>query len=196
LTSQAFTLLFAFALLASVATRLWLATRQIRHVARHRDVVPAEFASRIEPEAHRRAADYTIARTRLSIVDALFGALVLLGFTLFGGLQWLLDTLHTLLPVSPFVRSMAFVAAVFAISALLELPFQWVRQFRIEERFGFNRMTPRLFVADTLKAAAVAAVLGLPLLALVLWLMRSAGPLWWLWAWVVWAAFNIVVLVL
>ncbi len=196
LTSQSFTLLFAFALLASVATKLWLATRQIRHVARHRDLVPAEFAARIEPQAHRRAADYTIARTRLSMVDAVFGAIVLLGFTLFGGLQWLLDTLHALLPGSPFVRSMAFVVAVFAISALLELPFQWVRQFRIEERFGFNRMTRRLFVADTLKAVAVAAVLGLPLLALVLWLMGSAGSLWWLWAWIAWAAFNVVVLVL
>ncbi|HEY0878298.1 MAG TPA: M48 family metallopeptidase [Zeimonas sp.] len=196
MTSQAFTLLFAFALLASVATKLWLATRQIRHVAQHRDAVPPTFASRIDLAAHRRAADYTIARTRLSLVDTLFGALVLLGFTLFGGLQWLLDALAALLPASPFVRSMVFVAAVFVVSALLELPFQWIRQFRIEQRFGFNRMTPRLFVADLLKAAAVAAVLGLPLLALVLWLMRSAGSLWWLWVWFAWAAFNVAVLVL
>src|SRR5690606_20625413 len=121
----------------------------------------------------------------------LFGALVLLAFTLFGGLQWLLDAFAALLPASPFLRSIAFVAAVFVISALLELPFQWIRRFRIEERFGFNRMTPRLFVADLLKAAAVSAVLGLPLLALVLWLMRSAGALWWLWAWIAWAAFNV-----
>lgn len=196
MTSPAFTLLFAFALLASVATKLWLATRQIRHVARNRATVPAGFASRIDPAAHRRAADYTIARTRLSILDTVFGALVLLGFTLFGGLQWLLDTLHTLLPAAPFARSMAFVAAVFVISALLDLPFQWIRQFRIEERFGFNRMTSRLFVTDLLKATLVAAVLGVPLLALVLWLMQSAGALWWFWVWIVWAAFNLVLLVL
>src|SRR5690606_33833745 len=162
-------------------TKLWLATRQIRHVARHRERVPADFARSIDAAAHRRAADYTIARTRLSMVDTVFGAIVLLGFTLFGGLQWLLDALQALLPSWPFLRSIAFVAAVFAIAALLELPFQWVRQFRIEERFGFNRMTPRLFVIDTLKAAAVSIVLGLPLLALVLWLMRSSGGLWWLW---------------
>lgn len=196
MTSQAFTLLFAFALLAAVATRLWLATRQIRHVARHRDTVPADFAESIDPAAHRRAADYTIARTRLSMIDTVFGAVVLLGFTLLGGLQWLLDALHSLLPASSFVRSITFVASVFAISALLDLPFQWVRRFRIEERFGFNRMTPRLFVADTLKAAAVIAVLGLPLLALVLWLMRSSGGPWWLWVWIAWAAFNVAVLVL
>ncbi len=196
MTSQAFTLLFAFALLASVATKLWLATRQIRHVAGHRDAVPASFASRIDLAAHRRAADYTVARTRLSIVDTAFGALVLLGFTLFGGLQALLDALQALLPASGFLRSLAFVAAVFAISALLELPFAWVRRFRIEERFGFNRMTPRLFLVDTLKAAAVAVVLGLPLLALVLWLMRASGTLWWLWVWIAWAVFNVAVLVL
>jgi len=196
LTSQSFTLLFAFALLASVATKLWLATRQIRHVARHRERVPADFARSIDAAAHRRAADYTIARTRLSMVNTVFGAIVLLGFTLFGGLQWLLDALQALLPSWPFLRSIAFVAAVFAIAALLELPFQWVRQFRIEERFGFNRMTPRLFVIDTLKAAAVSIVLGLPLLALVLWLMRSSGGLWWLWVWIAWAAFNVAVLVL
>jgi STE24 endopeptidase len=196
LTSQAFTLLFAFALLASVATKLWLATRQIRHVAGHRDAVPASFASRIDLAAHRRAADYTVARTRLSIVDTAFGALVLLGFTLFGGLQALLDALQALLPASGFVRSLAFVAAVFAISALLELPFAWVRRFRVEERFGFNRMTPRLFLVDTLKAAAVAVALGLPLLALVLWLMRASGTLWWLWVWIAWAVFNVAVLVL
>jgi len=196
LTSQAFTLLFAFALLASVATKLWLATRQIRYVAGHRDAVPASFASRIDLAAHRRAADYTVARTRLSIVDTAFGALVLLGFTLFGGLQALLDALQALLPASGFVRSLAFVAAVFAISALLELPFAWVRRFRVEERFGFNRMTPRLFLVDTLKAAAVAVALGLPLLALVLWLMRASGTLWWLWVWIAWAVFNVAVLVL
>jgi len=196
LTSQAFTLLFAFALLAAVATKLWLATRQIRHVVGHRDAVPASFASRIDLAAHRRAADYTVARTRLSIVDTVFGALVLLGFTLFGGLQALLDALQALLPASGFLRSLAFVTAVFAISALLELPFAWVRRFRIEERFGFNRMTPRLFLLDTLKAAAVAVVLGLPLLALVLWLMRASGALWWLWVWVAWAVFNVAVLVL
>lgn len=196
LTSQIFTLVFAAALLASVATKLWLATRQIRYVARHRDAVPSSFASRIDLDAHRRAASYTIARTRLSMLESVFGAFVLLGFTLFGGLQALLGVLESLLPASPFLRSMAFVAVVFTISALLELPFAWTRQFRIEQRFGFNRMTPRLFFADAAKAGTVAVILGLPLLALVLWLMRSSGNGWWLWVWAAWAVFNVGVLVL
>ncbi len=196
MSSQAFTSLFVFALLASVAAKLWLATRQVRHVARHRDVVPESFASRIDLAAHRRAADYTIARTRLAMIEAVFGAVVLLGFTLFGALQALLDALAQWLPSASFARSIAFVAAVAVIVSLLDLPFQWYRHFRLEQRFGFNRMTPALFVGDTLKAALVAVVLGLPLLALVLWLMRSAGATWWLWAWVAWAAFNLAVLVL
>ncbi|MCL4182854.1 MAG: M48 family metallopeptidase [Burkholderiaceae bacterium] len=196
MTASAFALVFACALLVSIAVRLWLATRQIRHVARHRDAVPEAFADRITLSAHRRAADYTVARVRLGIVDALVGALLLLGFTLFGGLQWLLQTLAPWLPDAPFARQMLFVAAVATIGALVDLPIAWYRHFRLEQRFGFNRMTPRLFVTDALKGAALAAVLGLPLLALVLWLMRSAGALWWLWAWLAWVVFNLAVLVL
>jgi len=189
-------MIFALALLASVAVRLWLATRQIRHVTRNRDAVPPRFAERVTLEAHRRAADYTVARVRLGMLEALVGALLLLAFTLFGGLQWLLDGLAALLPDAPSARQILFVAAVVLIGALVDLPIEWYRQFRLEQRFGFNRMTPRLFVADALKGAAIAAALGLPLVTLVLWLMRSAGDLWWLWAWVAWVAFNLGVLVL
>lgn len=192
----AFALVFALALLASTATRLWLAGRQIRHVARHRNVVPAAFAERIPIDAHRRAADYTIARTRLAMIDTVFGAVVLLGFTFFGGLQWLLGAWQAALPAHPFVRSLAFVGSVFAIAGLLDLPFAWIRRFRVEERFGFNRMTPRLFFLDLLKAVAIAVVLGLPLLALVLWLMQRPGGWWWLQVWAVWIVFNLAVLVL
>lgn len=196
MTAVAFTWLFAFALLASVATKLWLATRQIRHVVRHRETVPETFAARIGASAHRRAADYTVARTRLAMLETVIGAIVLLGFTLFGGLQWLLDVWGALLPGQPFLRQIAFAGAVIAIGALLDVPIQWYRQFRLEQRFGFNRMTPRLFIVDALKGAAISAALGLPLLALVLWLMRSAGEWWWAWAWAAWVVFNLAVLVL
>ena len=196
MTPLAFSLLFAAALLASIAVRLWLATRQVRHVARHRDAVPAEFSERITLQAHRRAADYTVARVRLGMVEALVGALLLLGLTLFGGLQWLLEALAQWLPDRPFARQIAFVTAVALIGALVDLPLEWYRQFRLEQRFGFNRMTLRLFIVDSIKGAAIAAALGLPLFALVLWLMRSAGGFWWLWAWAVWVAFNLGVLVL
>jgi len=196
LTAAVFSVLFAAALTLSIAVRFWLATRQVRHVSRHRDAVPADFAGRITLQAHRRAADYTVARVRLGMVETVIGAMLLLGFTLFGGLQWLLDVLAQWLPQRPFARQIAFVAAVALIGALVDLPVAWYRQFRLEQRFGFNRMTPPLFISDAFKGAAVASALGLPLLALVLWLMRSAGGLWWLWAWGAWVAFNLAILVL
>src|SRR5690606_8655616 len=196
LTAAAFSVLFAAALMLSIAVRFWLATRQVRHVSRHREAVPADFAGRITLHAHRRAADYTVARVRLGMVEAVIGAMLLLGFTLFGGLQALLDALAQWLPDYPFARQIAFVAAVALIGALVDLPVAWHRQFRLEHRFGFNRMTPLLFIVDALKGTAVASVLGLPLLGLVLWLMRSAGGLWWLWAWGAWVAFNLAILVL
>ncbi|HLS56918.1 MAG TPA: M48 family metallopeptidase [Zeimonas sp.] len=196
MTAAAFSVLFAAALMLSIAVRFWLATRQVRHVSRHREAVPADFAGRITLHAHRRAADYTVARVRLGMVEAVIGAMLLLGFTLFGGLQALLDALAQWLPDYPFARQIAFVAAVALIGALVDLPVAWYRQFRLEHRFGFNRMTPLLFIVDALKGTAVASVLGLPLLALVLWLMRSAGGLWWLWAWGAWVAFNLAILVL
>lgn len=191
-----FTVIFAIALLASVALRLWLATRQIHHVARHRDAVPAEFATRIGLTAHQRAADYTVARTRLGMIDTLISAVLLLAFTLFGGLQLIQDTLASWLPDMPFARQLLLVAAVMLIGALVEVPLDWYRQFRLEQRFGFNRMTLPLFLADLAKGLLLTAVLGLPLLALVLWLMQSAGAWWWLWTWAAWVAFNLTVLVL
>jgi STE24 endopeptidase len=194
--SLAFTIAFALALLASVATRLWLASRQTRHVAIHRNAVPAQFAERIPLSAHQRAADYTIARVRLGIVETLLGALVLLGFTLFGGLQWLYEASRELVPEATFWRQVLLVAAVTLIVSVLELPTAVYRQFVLEKRFGFSRMTVGLYVADLLKSALVTVALGLPLLVAMLWLMERAGELWWLWAWGVWMVFNLAVLVL
>jgi STE24 endopeptidase len=194
--SVVFTVVFAAALLASVATRLWLATRQTRHVAGHRGTVPPQFAEKISLSAHQRAADYTIARVRLGVVDTLLGALVLLGFTLFGGLQALHAAALDLLPAAPFWRQVLLVVAVAVIASALELPVSVYRQFVLEKRFGFSRMTIGLFVADLVKGALVTAALGLPLLLAVLWLMERAGSLWWVWVWLVWMAFNLAVLLL
>jgi len=191
-----FTLLFVAALLLSVALRLWLATRQVRHVVRHRDAVPQGFADRIGLAAHQRAADYTIARVRLGIVETAVSAALLLGFTMLGGLQWLLGAAQAVAPGSPAIASLIFVALVVLAGAIVDLPIEAWRRFRLEQRFGFNRMTPALFVMDTIKGALVGAALGLPLLALVLWLMRASGELWWLWTWVAWMVFNLAVMVL
>ncbi len=193
-----FTLIFAVALLASLAAKFWLATRQVRHVAAHRDQLPAAFAATVTLDAHRRAADYTLAKGRFGLLTTAFGTLVLLGWTLLGGLdalnQMLLDT------VQPRLGNMAYqltLLVVFAlISSALDLPFEIYSTFRIEQRFGFNRMTPKLFIADLLKNTAVGALIGLPLAALILWIMGAAGTLWWLWAWGAWVAFNLVLLVL
>ncbi len=195
--SSTLTWLFVAALLLSLAAKYWLATRQMRHVAAHREHVPAAFAGTVTLDAHRRAADYTLAKGRFGLLSTAFGALLLLGWTLLGGLdalnQWLLDA------VQPRFGDMAYQLALLAAFALiggaLELPLEWHSTFRIEQRFGFNRMTPRLFVTDLVKNTAVGALIGLPLAALVLWIMGAAGTLWWLWAWGAWMAFNLLLLV-
>lgn len=189
------TLLFAFFLLADVALRLWLAGRQIRHVGSHRDAVPAEFASRIGLASHQRAADYTIARVRLGMVERVFDAGVLVWLTLLGGLQSI-DLFIMGLVRDDMLRQLLLLAAVTGLLALLGLPFTLWRQFRLEARFGFNRMTPALFAADVAKGVLLALVLGAPLAAAVLWIMAVAGPYWWIWAWAVWAGFNLLVLLI
>jgi STE24 endopeptidase len=196
--SSSFTLLFAAALLASLATKFWLATRQMRHVATHRDQVPAAFSSTVTLEAHRRGADYTLAKGRFGLLAMAFGALVLLGWTLLGGLDLLNQLLLTTVQVhwGHMAYQLALLAAFALIGSALDLPFELYSTFRIEQRFGFNRMTPSLFIADLLKNAAVGALIGLPLAALILWIMGAAGALWWLWAWGAWVAFNLVLLVL
>ncbi len=201
-----FALLFVAALLLSVALHFWLATRQIRHVARHRNAVPEGFSDRVGLAAHQRAADYTIARVRLGILETAISAVLLLGFTLLGGLQALMEAVLAVLPATPqngasatgstLLPQILFIVVVIVIGALVDLPIEIWRKFRLEQRFGFNRTTPALFIADGLKTILVSAVLGVPLLALVLWLMRAAGPYWWLWTWFAWMAFNLAIMVL
>jgi STE24 endopeptidase len=192
------TLAFVAALLASMAVRFWLATRQMRHVARYRDAVPAAFAATVTPEQHRKAADYTLAKGRLSLLTMAFGAAVLLGWTLLGGLDALNVALRdaTLGPLGAIGYQVALLAAVALVSGVLDLPFEWYTTFRLEQRFGFNRMTTKLWLADLAKGTLVGVVIGLPLAAAVLWIMGSSGGLWWLWAWMAWVGFNLVLLVL
>ncbi|MEW5880141.1 MAG: M48 family metallopeptidase [Pseudomonadota bacterium] len=193
--SFAFSLLFVAFLLLTVALKYWLAARQIRHVAAHADAVPEQFAGRVSLEAHRKAAAYTIAKQRFALIETAVGTALLVALTLLGGLQAIADAVAALLGRG-FLFQVGVVAAVVILVSLVDIPFGWYRQFRIEQAFGFNRMTLRTFFADLLKSALLAAVLGLPVLAAVLWLMARAGDLWWLYAWFVWIAFNALVLVL
>lgn len=190
-----FSAIFVVAVLAMVATKLWLASRQVRFVAAHRESVPAQFASTIALTAHQRAADYTIARTRLGMTEIVLSAVVLIALTLLGGVQALDLGIPDVLG-RDYVGQIALIAAVLAISGAVELPLDYYRQFVVEERFGFNRMTKRIFFMDRLKGLVVGAAFGIPLLFVVLWLMKQAGSYWWLWTWVVWVAFQMLVLVL
>ena len=196
--ATALSLVFAAALLASLLIKFWLATRQMRHVAAHRDAVPAPFASTITLAAHQRAADYTLAKSRIGLLNMAFVAIVLLGWTLLGGI----DTMNTALRdgLEPRFGSMAYQLALLAcfvvIGSLLDLPFELYSTFRIEQRFGFNRMTWKMYLSDTAKGALVGALIGLPVAALMLWIMGATGSLWWLWAWGAWMVFNLAVLVL
>lgn len=196
MSSYTFSVLFVAFLAASLAVRFWLASRHIRHVLAHRAAVPAEFTEKIPLSAHQKAADYTVARTKLGVVTLLVNAAVLIGFTLMGGLQWLSAQLLTWIGTPGMGYQIALVAAFGIISGLVDLPFDYYRQFRLETRFGFNKMTRTLFFTDMLKQSLVGAVIGLPLLWVVLTLMDKAGALWWLYAWIVLCGFQLLMLVI
>lgn len=192
--SLLFTLAFAAALLAGLATKFWLSSRQVRHVARHRDAVPPAFAATVSLASHQKAADYTLAKARLGLLALAVGAAALLGWTLLGGLDTLNQALLAALGPGMW-QQLALLAAFAVIGGLLDLPFSLYRTFVLEERFGFNKMTLRLWIADLIKGTLLGAAIGLPIAALILWLMGAAGDLWWLWAWGVWMAFNLLLLV-
>ncbi|MFA7241948.1 MAG: M48 family metallopeptidase [Sulfuricellaceae bacterium] len=192
---QTFTLLFLAAFGLTLGLRLWLALRHIGHVRARRFEVPVEFAAQITLDAHQKAADYTIAKTRLSLFHILLEAAMLLAFTLGGGLE-ALGRLAAGLPAGELWQGAALILGVFAITAVVELPLGVYRTFVIDERFGFNKTTPALFIADLAKQLALGAVLGAPLILGVLWLMARMGENWWLYVWLGWMGFNLLVLAL
>jgi STE24 endopeptidase len=195
MTPDVFTILFVAALVAGLLLKLWLATRQIRHVAGHRSSVPVAFAQRISLAAHQKAADYTLAKARLGLLELAFGAAVLLGWTLLGGLDTLNQTLLAVLGPG-LMQQLALLAAFVMIGAVIDLPFSLYGTFVLEEKYGFNKMTLKLWLMDAVKGALLGAAIGLPIAALILWLMGAAGGLWWLWAWAVWIGFNLLLLLI
>ena len=193
--SLAFSVLFVAFFLLTLGLRFWLSNRHIRHVLAHRAAVPAEFAASIPLAAHQKAADYTVAKTKFGLLSLLFSSVVLIGFTLMGGLQWLAIQLA---PIAGFgmMGQLALLAAFAVISGLLDLPFDLYRQFVLEQRFGFNKMTIKLWLADAVKGLLLGAAIGLPLAWVVLTLMDKTGKLWWLYAWLVWSGFQLLMMVL
>ncbi len=192
--NNAFTWVFLAALLAAAGTRLWLAARQVRHVRAHRAAVPPAFEGVISLQAHQKAADYTVVKTRLGALDVLINAALLLAFTLGGGIQALSDLWAGAAGPGGLAHGTALIVSVVLLLSLAELPMTVYRTFVVEARFGFNRITPGLFAADLAKQALLSLALGVPLLLLVLWLMAQMGSLWWIWVWCAWTAFNLLVL--
>jgi STE24 endopeptidase len=194
-TATVLSTLFVAALFVSLVLNLWLARRHVAHFAAQRDSVPTAFRERIGLAAHQKAADYTIARTRFGTVETIVEMTLLLALTLGGGIAALVR-LTDVLPFGGMARDLALIVAVAVISGLFAIPFSYHRTFGIEVKFGFNRTTRALWFADLAKGTLIGALLGLPLAAIVLWLMRATGPYWWLWAWAVWIGFQFLLLAL
>ena len=194
--SLTFSVLFVGFLLLTLGLRFWLSSRHIRHVLVHRSAVPQDFAEKIPLAAHQKAADYTIARTKFGLLALFVNTAVLVGFTLLGGLQALSGALLHYVDGASMLYQLSLIVAFTLITGIIDLPFDYYRQFVLEARFGFNKMTARLFFMDTLKNSLIGAVIGLPLLWVILSLMDKAGDLWWFYAWLVWSGFQLLMLVL
>lgn len=193
--SLATTTLFVLILLLALCLRTWLASRQIRCVVRHRAGVPTDFAATMGLAAHQKAADYTVSKLRVGLIDLALETAILLGWTLLGGLNALNQGLLALMGPG-LAQQVALVAAFVAIGVVLGLPVSLYQTFVLEARFGFNRITPKLWLMDALKGLVLSALIGLPLLALFLWVMGAMGPNWWCWAWGLWVGFNLVLLLI
>ena len=193
MTSQPFTLVFLICLMLSFGFAAWLSLRHLRHIGAHRSAVPAEFRDAITLEAHQKAADYTIARNRLGLLESGVDVLLLLALTLGGGLMLIAQIAASQL-AHPYAVGLAIFAGLGVVSSLVSTPFDLYRTFVIENRFGFNKMTWQLYLLDMLKGLALSAAIGIPLLLIVFWLMEKMGSLWWLYVWLVWLAFSLAML--
>ncbi len=195
MSSAAFSVLFAAFVIITLAVRFWLGARHMRHVMKHSNAVPSQFAEKVPLSAHQKAAAYTIAKTRLGLLMLVVNTAVLIGFTLLGGLQWLSVAILNLAGPG-MTYQIGLLIAFAAISGIIDLPFDYYKQFVLEEKFGFNKMTPGLFFADRIKGLLLGAGIGLPLIWVILTLMEKSGGLWWLYAWIVWSGFQLLMLVL
>ena len=189
---ETFSLLFVLALILSLIIQLWLTNRQTNAIAANRANVPDAFAEQITLEQHQKAADYTTAKLRINKVELFYGALLLLAWTLGGGLE-LIDSLVRDYNYGEIVTGLIVIFGVMFISGIIDLPFTLYRTFKIEQRFGFNRMTAVQFIKDMLMQTALTLVLAVPLIGGILWLMQDASPLWWIYVWAVLLSFGLLI---
>lgn len=186
------TVVFLIAVALSTASRLWLGRRQARNVIRHRDQVPPAFSDTISLADHHKAADYTVARVRVGQVDTLLDTAMLLLFTLGGGIAWL-DSVWRAAALSPLLHGVIVIVSLLLLTGIVDLPLSIYSTFRVEARFGFNKITPRLFIADLLRNFFVSLLLGVPLISALLLFMQRSGSVWWIWAWLAWLAFTLLI---
>lgn len=185
---------FIALLLLTTSTRVWLGLRHIRHMQAHRHAVPNPFDGSISLEAHQKAADYASAKTKLVLAEGGAQTVLLLALTLGGGLQLIDDAWLHLLPEHGMLRGALVILSALVVSSLIELPFDYYKTFVVDDQFGFNKMTPAMFMTDLVKHSLVGVVLGAPILFAALWLMQGAGELWWFYLWAVWSGFNLLML--
>ena len=188
------TITFITLLVLTTLTRVWLGRRHIAYVLNHRNKVPDAFSSSIALDAHQKAADYSAAKTRLVIIEAATQAILLAALTLGGGLQLIDDIWRNLLPSQEIIRGALVICSAMLVSSLIDLPFEYYKTFVVDEKFGFNKMTPAMFFSDLVKHSIVGIALGAPILFAALWLMQGAGQYWWFYLWVVWSLFNLLML--
>ena len=188
------TTVFITLLALTTATRYWLGRRHVSYIQAHRNKVPTAFDQNISLESHQKAADYSSAKTRLMLLEGLAQAILLLALTIGGGLQYIDTAWRGILPEHEIIRGALVILSALLVSSLIDIPFDYYKSFVIDARFGFNKMTPKMFFTDMVKHSIVGFVLGAPILFAALWLMQGAGDYWWLYLWIVWSAFNLLML--
>lgn len=188
------TITFITLLVATTFVRIWLGRRHIAHVQSHRNQVPQAFSENIALEAHQKAADYTAAKTKLVLIEASVQAVLLAVLTVGGGLQWIDDAWRNIIVEHEIARGALVIVSAMLVSSLIDLPFDYYKTFVVDERFGFNKMTPSMFFSDLIKQSIVGIILGAPILFAALWLMEGAGEYWWFYLWVIWSVFNLLML--
>lgn len=188
------TIVFISLLIATTLVRIWLGRRHIAYVQTNRRQVPAAFSGNISLDAHQKAADYTTAKSELSLIEVIVQVALLAVLTLGGGLQWIDDSWRNILPAQEIIRGALVIVSAMLVSSFIDLPFDYYKTFVVDEKFGFNKMTPAMFVSDLIKHSLVGIALGAPILFAALWLMQGAGQYWWLYLWLVWSVFNLLML--
>jgi len=188
------TITFISLLIATTFVRIWLGRRHIAHVQSHRNQVPQAFSENIALEAHQKAADYSADKTKLALLEATVQAVLLAALTIGGGLQWIDDAWRNLIVDHEIARGALVIVSAMLVSSLIDLPFEYYKTFVVDEKFGFNKMTPAMFFSDLVKQSVVGIILGAPILFAALWLMQGASQYWWLYLWIIWSAFNLIML--